>query len=96
MAALVLRCKVDQFDLEGFARHVQAALPSYAWPVFLRVRPELEVTGTFKQVKSDLKLQGYNPALIDEPLYVLLARQTEYRPFTAELERAIAEGALQL
>ncbi|HEX5062996.1 MAG TPA: long-chain-acyl-CoA synthetase, partial [Kofleriaceae bacterium] len=58
MAALVLRCAVNDFDLRGFTRHVESQLPAYARPLFLRVRPELEVTGTFKQVKSDLRRQG--------------------------------------
>jgi citronellyl-CoA synthetase len=95
MAALVLRCPVDQFDLHGFARHVQAQLPPYAWPVFLRVRPELEVTGTFKQIKSDLKKQGHDPALVGEPLFVLPPRDREYRPLTPDLQRAIVQGEVQ-
>jgi len=96
MAALVLRCPVDQFDLAGFARHVQGQLPSYAWPIFLRVSPELEVTGTFKQVKSELKKQGHDPKLVKEPVYVLPPRTNAYKLLTDDLHKSIVSGELQL
>ena len=94
MAALVLRCSVDEFDLAGFSRHVETQLPPYARPVFLRIRPELEVTGTFKQMKSDLRRQGFDPSLVDEPVFVMLPRETRYVPLTSEQHRAIASGQL--
>jgi citronellyl-CoA synthetase len=92
MAALVLRCPVSDFDLREFARHVESQLPSYARPLFLRVRPELEVTGTFKQVKSDLRRQGFDPAQVDEPLFVMPPRQASYVPLTGDQYRTIAAG----
>ncbi|MCA9675282.1 MAG: long-chain-acyl-CoA synthetase [Myxococcales bacterium] len=92
MAALVLREPVERFDLDAFARHVQGQLPSYAWPQFLRVRAELEVTGTFKQIKSDLRKQGYDPAQVAEPLFVLPPKHTAYVPLTGDLHRSIAAG----
>ncbi len=94
MASLVLRCAVDEFDVAGFAKHLQEQLPVYAQPVFLRVRPELEVTGTFKQVKGDLKKQGFDPAQCDEPLYVMPPRTCDYVALTDELHRAIAGAEL--
>jgi len=94
MAALVLRCRVDEFDVEGFARHVRGQLPTYAQPVFLRLRPELEITGTFKQVKGDLRRQGFDPALVGEPLFVLPPRQQRYVPLTSELHQAIARAEM--
>jgi citronellyl-CoA synthetase len=92
MAALVLHCPLNDFDLRGFARHVESQLPAYARPLFLRVRPELEVTGTFKQVKSDLRRQGFDPSLVDEPLFVMPPRQTSYVALTSDQYRSIAAG----
>jgi citronellyl-CoA synthetase len=94
MAALVLRVPVDQFDLDAFAQHVRSQLPAYAQPVFLRVRAELEITGTFKQVKGDLKRSGYDPEACDEPLFVLPPRQSQYTPLTRELHRSISGAEL--
>jgi len=94
MAALVLRPAAEPLDLAGFARHLQAQLPPYAWPLFLRVRPELDATGTFKQLKGDLRRQAYDPAQVGEPLYVLPPRHTGYVPLTDGIHRQIAAGEL--
>jgi citronellyl-CoA synthetase len=94
MAALVLRCQAHELDLSAFTRHVESQLPAYARPVFLRVRPELEVTGTFKQMKSDLRRQGFDVSLVDEPLFFMPPRQTNYVPLTGDQYRAITNGEL--
>jgi citronellyl-CoA synthetase len=96
MAAVVLRVPLSELDLPGFARHVKSQLPSYAVPVFLRFREELEVTGTFKQIKGELRRQGFDPAAVPEPLFVLPPRQPQYVPMTPELHGAIVKGALEL
>jgi fatty-acyl-CoA synthase len=65
MAAIVC----DDCDLEAFYRHLEASLPDYARPVFLRIRQDLDVTATFKQRKVDLVKQGFDPDGIPDPLY---------------------------
>ena len=55
-------------------------LPAYARPVFLRLQPEMEITGTFKQRKIELVKEGFDPAAITDPLYW-------YDPATAQYER---------
>jgi fatty-acyl-CoA synthase len=95
MAAVVLRVPLAELDLTGFARHVRAQLPPYAVPVFLRFQEELEITGTFKQLKGDLKKQGFDPAAVPEPVFVLPPRHTEYVPMTTDLHRSIAAKELE-
>ncbi len=68
MAALVVD-NIVEFDLEGLRAHVEAALPVYARPLFLRFRTELEATGTFKPKKSALVAEGFDPARVGEPLF---------------------------
>ncbi|HSW12859.1 MAG TPA: long-chain-acyl-CoA synthetase [Solimonas sp.] len=85
-----------EFDGAGLAKLLCSDLPAYAVPLFLRLRPEQEVTGTFKYRKVDLKKQGFDPAQVDEPLYVLCDRAKGYEPVTAELFRRIAAGELRL
>ncbi|MCE9571760.1 MAG: long-chain-acyl-CoA synthetase [Deltaproteobacteria bacterium] len=94
MAALVLRSPDEPLDLAAFARHVQGQLPNYAWPLFLRVRPALDTTGTFKQMKGDLRKQGYDPAQVGEPLFVMPPRHSAYVPLAAPLYQEIAGGHL--
>ncbi len=69
MAALIHDDGAD-FDKEGFYEFVDEKLPAYARPAFIRVKKEMELTGTFKFVKSDLKKQGFDPKLVTEPLFV--------------------------
>jgi citronellyl-CoA synthetase len=93
MAALVSRVPPEQLDLAALRSHLERQLPAYAWPVFLRIREALEVTGTFKQMKGDLKEEGYDPARVTEPLFVHLPKESSYRRMTPELYEGIQSGA---
>ena len=64
MTSLVLSCDVKAFDLDGFAAHVLDKLPGYAVPRFIRLKSQLEITGTFKHRKGDLKKEGFDISLI--------------------------------
>ncbi|ETE63016.1 Long-chain fatty acid transport protein 3, partial [Ophiophagus hannah] len=51
--------------------HVAELLPPYAWPRFLRLQEQLEMTETFKQKRFRLVEEGFDPQRISDPLYVL-------------------------
>lgn len=67
MAALVVD---ETFDVTAFQAYVDEALPSYARPVFLRIGPAVEATGTFKQRKMDLVQAGFDPAKTKSQIWV--------------------------
>lgn len=92
MAALVSNVGVEQVDLESLASQVCDQLPAYAVPLFLRIQPELEITGTFKQKKSTLRDEGFDPSRVDEPLFVMLPGTRTYRPLTREIFADIQAG----
>lgn len=48
----------DDLDLARLAQHAVAVLPRYAVPLFLRVVPQLEYTGTMKLQKGRLRAEG--------------------------------------
>ncbi len=74
--------------------HLKTELPTYAVPVFVRVKAAMETTGTFKYQKSGLKTEAFDPAKTGgEPLYVLLPGTTEYVPLTAAMQADIEAGA---
>ncbi|HVC52566.1 MAG TPA: long-chain-acyl-CoA synthetase [Stellaceae bacterium] len=60
----------DGFDFAALRRHLAAALPEYARPVFVRVRAALDVTETFKQKKQDLVREGFDPAATGDAIYI--------------------------
>jgi fatty-acyl-CoA synthase len=66
MAALVVD---DTFDIKAFGAHVAQELPAYAQPLFVRILPSIETTGTFKMRKMDLVADGYDPARVRGPLF---------------------------
>uniref|UniRef100_H3CVS5 long-chain-fatty-acid--CoA ligase n=1 Tax=Tetraodon nigroviridis TaxID=99883 RepID=H3CVS5_TETNG len=95
MAAVTLR-EGEQFDGTRIYNHMVSHLPSYAQPRFIRIRSVMEVTGTFKQMKLKLVEEGFDPALVQDPLYILDDREKSYTPMTAQLYSRIASGSLRL
>lgn len=93
MASLVVD---EAFDLEAFHGAVEAALPSYARPLFLRLLPEIEITGTFKHRKVDAVKEGFDPARIRDPLYFLDPTSGGYAPLDAALHARIRAGDVRL
>jgi fatty-acyl-CoA synthase len=93
MAALVTG---DGFDVATLAGALAGNLPAYARPVFLRLLPELEITGTFKQRKVELVKDGFDPRAIADPLYWLDPASGRYEPLTADAHAKIASGAVKL
>ena len=66
--------KLNEKALEEFmdrlAKHASKRLPSYAIPRFVRIcESELEITGTFKNKKVELKKEGFDLEKVHERLY---------------------------
>jgi citronellyl-CoA synthetase len=91
MAALRLSAG-QPLDAKGLASHLQAKLPAYAIPLFVRLLDEVETTGTFKYKKTDLKRQAYDPAHVQGPVYVLLPGSGAYVVLQADAYQAIQQG----
>jgi fatty-acyl-CoA synthase len=89
--------KIDgKFDFGAFVGRLEA-LPRYAWPLFLRLaRGEIETTETFKPKRPIYVAQGFDPAHIEDPLYVLDNERRAYVPLDAERYNAIRKGDLRV
>ncbi len=93
MVALALNDGVPELDLDSFSAYVRKELPPYAVPVFVRVQQDVDVTGTFKMVKGDLRKAGYDLDQVAEPLYVMMPGTDQYQPLTAELLASIRDAS---
>jgi fatty-acyl-CoA synthase len=93
MAAVVAE---DALDLKEFRQHLASRLPSYARPLFLRIRNEVEVTGTFKYAKTDLVRQGYDPAACPDLLYFDNPEMGAFTPLDQRLYQQIQMGAVRI
>jgi fatty-acyl-CoA synthase len=92
MAALVVN---GDFSLDGLPVRLKNRLAPYARPIFLRLSPRIDVTGTFKQRKVDLVREGFDPAAITEPLYVLDPDSGKYERLTPERYADIVAGRVK-
>jgi fatty-acyl-CoA synthase len=85
----------ENLDLRGLAQHATAHLPSYAVPIFLRLRHEIDVTGTFKHRKVDYVREGFDPKAVAEPLYFLDPLTAQYIPLDQDLHDRICSGGVK-
>ncbi len=81
----------ENLDMDAFAQHVYKNLPVYARPYFLRLRDQVDSTNSFKQVKTQLQKEGFDPSLIQDPMYFLHPQQVTYIPINNEIYQAISE-----
>ncbi len=92
MAAMTVAA---DFDLAAFARHVEARLPDYARPVFLRLCDAIATTGTFKPVKAALAREGYDPGTVGDVLYCHDRSRGGFVPLDAALYARIQGGEVR-
>jgi fatty-acyl-CoA synthase/citronellyl-CoA synthetase len=95
MTAITLNTELNQFDTTAFTQHLKSKLPSYAVPIFIRIRPTQEITGTFKYKKGTLKTEGFNSQAFNEPVFVLLPGENSYTAINADLISELKNGNYQ-
>ncbi|XP_041713554.1 very long-chain acyl-CoA synthetase isoform X2 [Coregonus clupeaformis] len=95
MAAVTVK-EGEQFDGNKTFSHVASYLPAYARPRFIRIQNAVEVTGTFKQMKVRLVEEGFDPACIPDPLYILQERKQSYTPMSGQVYSSIVSGNIKL
>ncbi len=92
MASIIATIKHDKFDFDSFLKTIQDNLPKYAIPIFIRFLSELSTTSTYKIPKFEMKKVGFNIGKINDPVYVLLPRSSEYTLLTEEIYESILHG----
>ena len=92
MAALVVG---PEFEIAAFGADVARELPPYAQPLFVRILPALETTGTFKTRKMDLIADGYDPGKIRGPLFFRDAKRG-YVKITKSVYEKISAGLVKV
>jgi fatty-acyl-CoA synthase len=93
MASLVVN---SEFQIDQLADFVDRELPVYARPIFVRLQPQIETTGTFKYRKMDLVADGFDPARVKDPLYFRDPGKKAYAKVTKANHPKIVEGAYKL
>lgn len=92
MAALRLSAGA-RLDMQALADYLDKTMPAYAAPVFIRQLTEVDLTGTFKYRKSDLKQTAFDPALTSDPLMLRLPGSKRFEALTKVLYAKILSGS---
>lgn len=95
MAAISLNPGSDFSPAVTF-KHVTSRLPNYASPRFIRIMEQLEHTATFKQKKTGLVQEGFDPRVVSEPIFVWDQTQETYVLLDNELYENIQNGNMRL
>ena len=82
------------FDLDALHAGLERSLPAYARPLFVRLCPALGHTETFKQTKTALVADGFDPSRIADPIYVDL--DGRYRRLDPGTFEAVVAGQVRL
>jgi fatty-acyl-CoA synthase len=93
MAALVV---AEGFDLAALRAHLDASLPAYARPLFVRIRTTLDTTGTFKHRKDELMREGFDPTLTQDAIYFSDPQQQGYVRVDVAQFQVIQNGQMRL
>ena len=86
----------DGFDLGALQHHLSSRLPAYACPVMVRICATLDTTETFKQKKHDLMREGFDPRLVNDPLFFRDIGSGAYLPLDAATFAGISDGSIRL
>jgi fatty-acyl-CoA synthase len=82
-------------DLSALRRHLIERLPPYARPLFVTIRKEIEITGTFKHTKA-AGGPSYDPAVSPDPIYFNDPAREAFVRLDADLYRRIRAGEIRL
>ncbi len=85
----------EVMDWTKLGAYVAGKLPSYARPHFIRVRDTIDATNSFKQLKSQLQKEGFDPSVVKDPLYFLDPDQCVYVELTPELYARIIDHTIK-
>ncbi len=77
-------------------QELQRVLPPYARPIFLRLLPQVDTTGTFKIQKTRLQREGFDLHQTSDRLFFLDLKQGKYIPMDENVYTAICTGAFSL
>lgn len=96
MVAITPAESLATLDFNALLQFARQQLPSYAVPLFLRIKVKMDTTGTFKYQKSRLKEQAFDLEHTgDDPVYAWLPGTDTYVRLTPQLLADIQGGRLR-
>lgn len=85
-----------QLSPNALYQELQNVLAPYARPIFLRLLPQMDTTGTFKIQKTRLQHEGFDPSQTSDRLFFLDLKQGHYLPLDQGVYTQICSGSFSL
>ena len=95
-AAISLSQEPSKQLMQSLATHVNAGLPKYAVPIFLRVTSEMVTTGNNKQQKGKLRSEGVDPTKTGDKDRMYWLQGGEYVEFGRREWERLSGGGVKL
>jgi len=95
MASLSIK-NGTKLDINMISKFVAESLPRYSIPIFIRLRDELDLTGTYKITKTTLRSEAYDITKINDLLYFWDHSSNRYIPFGENLYHQLLDGKLKI
>jgi len=86
----------EEVDLPKLRAHLEKQLAPYAQPLFVRIQPEMEITGTFKHRKVDLVKEGFDPEAISDRIFFNDPAAKAFVPLDKDLYALISAGGVRV
>ena len=94
--AVIAQPNGTQIDMRQLYAKLSEELPSYAVPLFVRLTPNIELTGSYKLSKHTVEKDGFDPNKITDQLFFLDKQHQNYVPLTPDLYRQIQRGTVSV
>ncbi len=92
MATIVPEISLEEFNLKKFTDYLKENLTSYAIPLFLRFKTDIETTSTYKFKKSTLKEDGFEPKNSEDQIYILIPGNAKFELITTKIKEKLHEN----
>jgi len=83
-------------QLDALQQLCEKELPKYAQPLFLRFLPDMDITGTFKHQKVQLREDGCDPNSVKDDMFWLSPASRRYEPFGLPEFQTLVNGQSKL
>lgn len=94
--ALVVPTDGTELDPRALYEHAARVLPPYARPLFVRIAAQVDVTGNFKNRKTRLQDEGFDPARSGDTLWFRDDVRGSYVALDASLRDDIVTGRVRV
>jgi fatty-acyl-CoA synthase len=82
--------------LSALYAYLDAHMPRYMQPLFLRLQAQLRTTDTFKLRKRELVEEGFDPTRITDTIYLRMDERKTFERLTKQIHQRLIDGQIRV